>query len=302
MGKVVLITGANGTLAQFLAKELGNEYSIRFLTRKVKKNNEYLWDIRQGFIDPKALKGVHHIIHLAGSSIADKRWTDSRKKLIHSSRVDSSQLILKELKKQGLTIESFISASAIGYYGTSINDITFDENSPKGQDFLSDVCQDWENAAQSFKSEKIARNVSIVRVGIILSSNSGVLKKMSQPIRLGIGSGLGTGKQWIPWIHIRDLSRIFKFLVDKENINGTFNAVAPEYTTNMELTRGIAKVLNRRLILPNIPGFIIKLLFGEMSVVLLKGNKVSSKKIEKSGFVFEFKKIDKALNNLFKGN
>lgn len=300
MKQVVLITGANGMLAQFLAKELENEYSVRFLTREINRTNEYLWDVNKKYIDPKALIGVNTIIHLAGTSIANKRWTKSRKQAILSSRVDSAGLILKELKKHQITIETFISASAIGYYGSKTTDETYDEKSLKGNDFLSDVCFEWESAAEAFKLNEIANRVAIVRIGIILAKNDGVLTKIIKPINYGLGSGLGSGNQFVPWIHIHDLVRIFKFILDYKNITGTFNAVSPQHITNMELTNTVAKVLNKNILLPNIPKFIIQSIYGEMSTILLEGSKISSNKISNTGFVFEYEKLNDALNNLIK--
>ena len=152
MKEVVLITGAKGMLAKKLAKHLEKDYSIRFLTRHKTRSNEYVWDLNSNYIDTNALTGVHHIIHLAGASIATNRWTNKRKKNILTSRVNSAELLLQELKKLNVVIESFISASAIGYYGFNTTEKVLDEKAPKGNDFLSDVCFKWESAAEAFKS------------------------------------------------------------------------------------------------------------------------------------------------------
>jgi len=210
MKQVVLITGANGMLAKQLAKQLESDYSIRFLTRKKTRSNEYLWDLNNNYIDTNALIGVHCIIHLAGASVTTKRWTKKRKQTIISSRVESANLILKELKKHQISIEAFISASATGYYGTTTTDTIFNETKTKGDDFLSDVCDRWENAAFEFKINGIVNRVVIIRIGIILAKNNGALKKIIQPIKYGLGSGIGSGNQYMPWIHIVDLVRIFQ--------------------------------------------------------------------------------------------
>ncbi len=298
MKKIILITGANGMLAKDLANQLEEEYTIRFLTRKVSKDNEFLWDLKNNYIDPKALIGVHNIIHLAGSSVAEKRWTEKRKHDILSSRVASAQLILDTLKKNQLTINAFISASAIGYYGTNNTDTIFNEESPKGIDFLSNVCDKWEQVAHAFQSKQIAKRIAIVRIGIILAKDGGALQKITKPISFGFGSGIGTGKQYMPWIHIQDLSGIFKYILSNEQVNGIFNAVSPEDITNIEFTKKIAKFIKRRIILPNIPKFMIQVLFGEMGTILLNGNRISSKKITDIGFKFNFKSLDDALKNL----
>jgi len=302
MKKVVLITGAGGMLAGYLAKQLSPEYSVRYLTRKVTRDNEYLWDLKNKYIDPKGLTGVNYIIHLAGSSVAEKRWSKRRKQNILSSRVDSGILILEELKKRKITIDAFISASATGYYGTTTSDAIFNEESPQGNDFLSFVCSKWEDTARLFKSEKVATRVSVLRCGIIFSKKGGALKQIVKPVKYGFGSGIGKGHQYIPWIHIQDLCNIFKFLMENKNISGTFNAVSSEHITNKELVKKIAKILNRKIILPDIPGFIIKGLLGERAVMLLEGSRVSSDKIIKSGFKFGYNDLDKALNNILKSD
>jgi uncharacterized protein (TIGR01777 family) len=298
MKQVVLITGAKGMLAKNLAKHLEKDYSIRFLTRNKTRSNEYVWDINSNYIDPNALIGVHHIIHLAGTPIATKRWTNKRKKNILTSRVNSAELILQKLKKLNINIDSFISASAIGYYGSITTEKILDENAPKGNDFLSDVCFEWENAAKAFKSKGVANRIAIIRLGIILAKNDGALPKIMKPIKYGFGSSLGNGNQYMPWIHIHDLVRLFKFILDDKTIHGTFNAVSSNYITNNVLTKIIAKKLKRPIILPNIPKFMIKLIFGEMSTILLSGSKISSQKISDAGFRFEYDNINSALNNL----
>jgi len=169
-------------------------------------------------------------------------------------------------------------------------------------DFLSDVCGEWESVAESFKTDKIANRVCIIRIGIILGKNGGALKKIIQPINYGFGAVIGQGNQWMPWIHIIDLSRMIKFLMENRNINGVFNGVAPNHITNKELTRKIAKFLGKKIILPNIPEFIIRIVFGKKSLILLKGSRVSSEKIMNLGFTYKFKTIDEALKNLLSKN
>ena len=297
MNAVVLISGANGMLARSLAKSLDSKYTVRFLTREVTRHNEFKWDIVQKYIDPEALKDVNHIIHLAGSSVAEKRWTLKRKREIYSSRVDSAKLILSELQKNNQTINSFISASAIGYYGSNTTNDILTEESENGEDYLGEVCKDWESVAHSFKSNNVALKTSILRLGIVLENNAGALKKMSSPVIWGLGAAIGTGKQWVPWIHIYDLCEMMKFLLEND-IDGTYNAVAPEHVTNQTFTRELARVLKRKILLPNIPPLFFKLLFGEMAVVLLTGNRISSDKISSHGYDFKYANLQAALHNL----
>lgn len=300
MKKNLLITGANGMLANQLAKQLEPHYNIRYLSRRVTQNNQFLWDIKNNYIDLNALKEVHTIVHLAGAPIADKRWTATRKQEILSSRVASARLILNTLTTNNLSINSFISASAIGYYGSKTTEQLLTEKSNKGDDFLSNVCEQWEEVAHSFTSNNIASRMSIVRIGIIFSNNGGALKKLITPISYGMGSGLGTGKQYMPWIHTKDLSNLFEFLITNNHLQGVYNAVSPESVTNIELTKKIGKVLNRKILLPNIPALVLQLIFGEMSSILLNGTRVSSEKIVKEGFKFTYGNIDDALDNLLK--
>lgn len=296
--EVILITGANGLVAKRLAVIFAKEYELRFLTRKKRNKWDFEWDIKEQKIDVNALINVNHIIHLSGAGIADKRWTKSRKEIIKNSRVHSAKLILKTLIKNEIKITSFISASAIGFYGNEISDKIFTENNKKGGGFLSDVCYAWENIAFEFTKDKASKRTVIIRSGIILSKNGGVLKKMSIPIKYYLGAILGNGNQYMPWIHIDDLCSILKYLVDNKSLTGIYNAVAPEHITNIEFTQKLAKQMKKSIFLPNIPSFIIRLIFGSSSVLLLKGGRVSSKKIIEKGFKFKYENLKKALQNL----
>lgn len=300
MKEIVLITGAGGLIARELSKQLENEYTVRFLTRYKKRENEFIWDINKGMIDEKALEDVSHVIHLAGANISEKRWTDDRKKELISSRVDSAQLILKALQKNNRVLKSFISASGINYYGTKTTDKIFTEKDGPGNDFLSEVVVVWEKAADEFKEKHVAERVVKLRTAVVLSEKDGALKKMLPTIKMGIGSPLGSGKQYMPWIHIKDICSMYEFSIKQHDMDGAFNAVAPEHTTNRELTEKIAQILKKPLFMPNVPTFALQLLFGELSDAVLKGSRASSEKIRKAGFQFEFPELDKALKDLLK--
>lgn len=300
MKEIVLITGASGAIARALSKKLENQYSIRFLTRKKEAENEFEWDLENQIVDENAFENLSHIIHLAGANISEKRWTEDRKKELISSRVDSAKLILNTLKKKNLKLKSFISASGINFYGTKTTDKIFTENDAPGNDFLSEVVVVWEKAADEFKEQNISERVVKIRTAVVLSKNEGALAKMMTPIKFGIGSPLGSGKQYMPWIHIDDICSIYEFALKNPEVEGSYNASAPQHTTNENLTKLIAKVLNKPLLMPNVPTFILKLIFGELADALLEGSKASSEKIEKAGFEFQFSDLKMALEDLLK--
>lgn len=302
MKEIVLITGAGGLIARELSKQLENNYTVRFLTRKKKHDHEFEWDLTKGTIDEKALDGVSHVIHLAGANISEKRWTDERKKELISSRIDSAGLILQSLKQKNIKLKSIISASGINYYGTETTEKIFTEEDGPGNDFLSEVVVQWEKAADQFKEQQLADRVVKLRTAVVLSEKDGALKKMLPTIKMGIGSPLGNGKQYMPWIHIKDICAMYEFALKNPEMNGAFNAVAPEHATNKDLTEKIAQVLKKPLFMPNVPTFVLRLVFGELSDAVLKGSRASSEKILTAGFQFEFPDLKRVLENLLKNN
>ncbi len=298
MKEIVLITGAGGMVAQELSKKISKEFEVRFLTRKKKHEHEFEWDVLKGTIDEKALEGVSHIIHLAGANISEKRWTKKRKEELISSRVDSAGLLLKAVRDKKMKLRSFISASGINFYGTETTEKIYTEDDMPGNDFLSEVVVLWERAADNFKEQNLAERVVKIRTAVVLSEKDGALKKMVPTIRYGIGSALGNGKQYMPWIHIDDICSIYETALKNPDINGAYNAVAPEHTTNENLTKKIAEVLKKPLFMPNVPSFVLKLMFGELADALLKGSRASCKEIQNTGFTFRFPDLKKALEDL----
>lgn len=299
MKETILITGSTGLIARALVQKLSKNYNLRFLTRSKKRENDYEWDIEKQTIDEKVLEGVNHIIHLAGAGIVDKRWTQKRKKEIMSSRVDSARLLLQILQKKNIKIKSFISASAVGFYGTQTTGTIFTEDSPKGDDFLSEVVCQWEQIADRFTAEKVANRVVKLRTGVVLSAKGGVLQKMEKPIKQGFGAVLGSGNQYMPWIHIDDLCNLYEFCLQQEKAQDVFNAVAPQHITNKTFTKTLAKILGRPLFLPNVPSFVLQWVFGSAAVILLEGSRVSSIKLKEVGFRFKYAKLKTALNAIY---
>ena len=295
--KKIIITGGTGLVGKRLTTFLQEKgYEVNILCRNPKQPNEYKWNIEANFIDEKVFENAIAIIHLAGAGVADKRWTDERKQEIIDSRVKSTQLLFEYLAEGKHQIQSFISASAVGFYGDRKNEL-LTETSSNGTGFLAEVCQLWENEVEKIASITIA--VSKIRIGIVLSKDGGALPKLDFPIRFGIGAYIGNGKQFVPWIHIDDLCQIFFHLFEHKNQNSTYNACAPDVKTNKEMSKTIAHVLHRPFIPFPAPEFVLKTVMGEMATMLLMSNNCTSKKIQQTGFVFQFPTLEKALENIY---
>lgn len=293
------MTGASGLVGKRLTGLLLQKgYQVSHLGRSKREGvvTSFVWDIDKGILDPQALDGVGAIIHLAGAGVADKRWTTPRKREILESRTKSTALLFKTLKNEEHTVTSFVSASAIGYYGFSLSDEVFTEESKPGSDYLAQVTRQWEEEVEKISSLSI--RVVKLRIGIVLSEKGGALAEMVKPIKLGVGSPLGNGKQSLTWIHLDDLCEMFIKAVEDSSMNGTYNAVGPEWVTNAEMTKAIANVLNKPLWLPPIPGFVLKIVLGEMADLVIYGSKISPGKIQKTGFNFKFTKLEEALRDL----
>lgn len=299
--KNILITGATGLIGSRLTELLLQKgHQVSHLGRKSSAGlvPSFVWDIEKGVLDTTALTGIETIIHLAGAGIADKPWTRKRKEEILKSRTHSSQLLFDELKKKNPSVKSIISASAIGYYGFKEGDKIFTEESAPGNDFLATVTRSWEEEVDKFNELNL--RVTKVRIGVVLSQKGGALKPMLLPIKYFVGSPLGSGKQYMSWIHIDDLCNIFVHLVENEQLAGVYNGAGPNPVTNAEFTRAIARVLKRPLLLPAVPTFVLNLLLGEMATLITQGCKVSSEKIQSSGFEFQYPKLSVALENLLR--
>jgi len=296
----ILITGGTGMIGHRLTELLlAKGHKVSYLSRKKEKMPKvevFQWDIQKGYIEEGALEAADYVVHLAGAGIADKRWTDERKKEIIDSRIQPIELINSYLQKNNIQLKGFISASAIGIYGGDTGDIRLDENSELGNDFLAECTKLWEIHAK--KVTNTARIVN-VRIGIVLSEKGGALPKLVQPIRLGFGAALGSGKQFMSWIHVDDLCEIFVKAIEDDTMQGPYNAVAPNPVTNQEMTSVAAQVLKKPLWLPNVPSFALKLVFGEMGIVVTGGNFVLNKRLSKeTDFQYKFTNIKETLNDL----
>jgi uncharacterized protein (TIGR01777 family) len=302
--ETILITGGTGLIGRQLCEKLKEKgYVVTILSRTSKKDGTYptyAWNLDKKEIDKESLKLADCIIHLAGANLGEKRWTAKRKKLIIDSRVQTGQLIFEKTKEINNKVKVLISASAVGYYGTITSDKIFSETDKPSNDFLGDVCRQWEQSIDKF--EELGLRVVKIRTGVVLTKQDGALSKMSRPVKVGLGSAIGNGKQYIPWIHIDDLCNIYIKAIEDIQMNGVYNAVAPDYKTNSDFNQIMAHILHRPLWIPNIPALVIKLIFGNMSEILLKGSRVSSEKIIKAGYQFKFPDLESALVDLLRKN
>ena len=297
----VLITGATGLIGKEIVKLcLKKNIQVNYLTTsksKIAKKANYhgfYWNPKINEIDINCFNDVEIIIHLAGASVA-KRWTPCYKKEILSSRLQTTKLLVDSLKKHENKVKQVISASAIGIYPDSLSNYYEEDHSTGDDSFLSEVVKQWENAVDAFS--ELGISVAKIRIGLLMSNKGGALPKLVKPIRLGLGAAFGTGNSWQSWIHIEDLSRLFVYVLNN-NLEGVYNAVAPNPVSNQDLTKLCAKVLDKPLFLPNIPKFFMKLVLGDMHTLLFLSQRVSSKKIEETGFDFKYYHLEPALKNL----
>ena len=296
----ILITGGTGSIGTYLSNFLEDKgYEVAVLSRKRNTSSKfktYLWNYKENFIEPEALETSDYIVHMAGAGIADKRWTKKRKKEIIDSRVATSEVLYKALAKCKKKPKAFISASGIGYYGQQTTDKCFQETDEPGADFVGKTCKLWEESVN--KINELGIKTINLRIGVVLMKNGGALEKMAQPIRMGVGAALGTGKQMTPWIHITDLNRIILHAINDAAMEGPYNACAPKAASNHDLTKTLAKVLHKKLLLPNTPAWVLKIILGERAVLLTEGSRVSSDKILSTGFEFKYTDLEEALRDI----
>jgi uncharacterized protein (TIGR01777 family) len=294
--KKILISGATGLVGKKLSKKLHERgYKVEILVRSKDQESDfksYLWNYEEDFLEEGALDNTYIFIHLAGATIS-KRWTESYKKEIYNSRINSAQFIYEQMQKQNIHPEAVISSSAAGIYGQTTSQTIFTEKDPAVDDFLGKVCKDWEEKALQFRN--LGSRVVCVRTSTVLSEKGGALEVLKKPIELNVGAVLGTGDQYFPWIHIDDLVNIYVKAVECVTIDGAYNASAPDFVTNKMLTKTIADHLGKTIWLPNIPKFVIKTALGEMSVLALEGSRISPDKIINEGFKFAYERLDSAL-------
>lgn len=298
----VLITGGSGLIGRYLTSLLLSEgYTVAHLSRKQDqfgKVRVHRWNPEKMILDPSILKGVDCIIHLAGANIGEKRWSRKRKEEILQSRIGSANLLYKTVSENGVSIKSFITASAIGYYGSATSEKIFKETDPPGDDFLGNTCRSWEEAADQFTNT--GARVVRIRTGVVLEKNDSALEKLMMPAKLGFLVQTGDGRQYMPWIHIKDICNIYHKAIEDKNMTGSYNAVAPQHITHKEFIKTLAGIMHSQLFPIPVPALALRIALGEMSDVVLKGSRISSEKILESNYSFIFKNLDEALSDILR--
>jgi uncharacterized protein len=299
----VLVTGATGFIGKRVAALLHEKgHSVIVASRSGDKAKEKFpfpvttvrWDAAEEF-PVEALEELDAVIHLAGEGIADKRWTEKRKKAIYDSRVLGTRNLINAIKKAKSPPKAFVSTSAIGIYGDRENEV-LTEDSIQGTGFLAKLCKDWEKEVSRIP---LKVRWGIVRIGIVLGQDGGALKKLLPIFKIGAGGPVGTGQQWMSWVHLDDLARLFVHLATESSAQGVFNGTAPNPSTNAEFSKTLGHVLKRPAFLPA-PAFALKIAMGELSELVLGSQRVTPKHTEEAGFLFQFRNLESALSDIIR--
>lgn len=302
--KRILVCGSTGLVGQALCKKLLSKgYQVLTLDRmggnQIPGIDPYYWDIEEKRIDPEALWDLHAIVNLVGTNIGAKRWSPTQKQRIMDSRIQSTQFLLDSCFKYKSLPETFISASASGYYGTFNSEKVMEEGMEAGQDFLAKVCVAWEQHAKKF--ETLGTRVVMLRKGVILSREGGMYRKLAPLLKWHINPQLGTGQNYLPWVHIEDVVNAYLLAIENPAMHGPYNLAAPESPRMQNFCQGLALALNKKPYTPPVPEALVKLVFGEMARILLEGSQVSPKRIRKAGLEFKYPNVKKALLDLASG-
>ncbi len=296
----IVVTGASGLVGKRLCAELERDpvEVIRAVRRPIgPQPNELSWNPDFNQIESAKLEGVDAVVHLAGENISEHRWTDAFKRRIRESRLRGTRLISETIAKLASKPRTFVCASAIGYYGNR-GDETLTESAAPGDDFLAEVCREWEAACQPARDAGI--RVVNLRIGVVLSAEGGALKKMLTPFKLGLGGKIGSGRQWMSWIAPDDLSSILQFALANESLSSPANAVTPNPVTNVEFTKTLGRILGRPTVFP-MPAFAAKLAFGEMAdALLLSSTRVVPQTLTQAGYQFKYAELEPALRHLLR--
>lgn len=304
----VLITGGTGLVGKALTAQLtGKGYQVIILSRHPKAPEGAVsyarWDPAAKTIDLEAVRQADYIVNLAGENVGEKRWTKKRKQEIVDSRVQSAELLAQTLREHPHKVKAVISAAAIGWYGDdaqrSAHKKAFTENDPADTAYLGETCRLWEAAIDPVATPDL--RLVKMRTGIVLSREGGALEQFRKPVRMGFVTVLGSGQQVVSWIHIDDIARLYLYAIENDTVSGVFNAVSPQPVSNRQLVTELGqKMKGNFCVTIYVPGFLLKMVLGEMSIEVLKSATVSSAKISKTGFQFLYPTLPAALDNLLK--
>jgi len=298
MARTILLAGGTGFIGTKLAELLRSRgHHVRLLTRTPRGADQFGWDPAAGQIDDEAVRGADVVINLAGAGIAEQRWTPARKKLIIDSRVESARVLRDAFQRLDQLPEAYLAASAIGYYGNS-GDVWKNENDPPAdKSFLVESTTAWEQATETVGALGI--RMVVFRIGIVLEQSGGALREMIKPLRFGVGGYFGDGRAWYSWIHRDDLCRMFLWAVENQDVEGIYNAVAPNPAQNKDLIKAAAKAMHQPALFAAAPEFALRLAFGEMADAILFSTRVSAEKIIRAGFRFQHPELAGALEDIF---
>jgi uncharacterized protein len=296
----VLISGGTGMIGRHLTPLLlRNGYNVSVLSRNETQYDKvrfFRWDPEKQMINSDAVDGVDYIVHLAGANLGERRWTSARKEEIIRSRTDSAKLLFGAIKDKGIRLKAFISASGISYYGTETSEKIFTEDDPPGNDFLSYVCRQWEEAASLFEALSV-RTVKI-RTAVVLEKTDSALARLTDPAKFGFLVQAGSGDQYMPWIHIDDLCEVYLKMIRDDTMVGVFNAAAPDFVNQRNFMKTLSYVMKKPVFPVPAPAFALRAAFGEMAGVILKGSRVSSEKLISAGYKFRFEHLEDALRDI----
>jgi len=294
----ILIAGGSGLIGSRLTEILQDQgHTVRLLTRAPKTKGQYSWNPASGEMEEEALQGVDYVINLAGAGIADKRWTEERKKELVESREQSAALLFQALEKMNQRPKAYFSASAIGYYGNSGETWMREDTPPVEHSFLVECCQKWEAATDHISTLGV-RTVKF-RIGVVLAKEGGALAEVVKPLHFGLGAYFGNGQAWWSWIHRDDVCHAFLWAIENQGVAGVFNLVSPNPVRGKELVIATANARKRPAVFLPAPAFVLRLIFGEMSAVILNSNRISSEKLTQAGFEFQWPELNAALSDIF---
>ncbi len=296
----VLIAGGSGLIGRYLTSSLlARGYKVSHLSRNANQFGRvrvYRWDPGKQIIDPGVFEGIDCIINLAGENLGEKRWTSNRKEAIISSRVESTRFLYETISKNEIPINTFISASAIGYYGTKITDKIYTEDDAPATDFLGSTCKEWEEKADLFL--KLGVRTIKIRTAVVLEKNDSAFSNLMKSAKFGFLVQVGSGRQFIPWIHITDLCNIYIKAIEDQSMIGPYNAVSPYHVSHKDFMKVLSGIIKRPVLFPPVPSFLVRSILGEMADLVNKGSRISSQKIKETGYHFIFDNLNDAIKDI----